>query len=926
MESLPFDEFLQTLAAHDVYPDPSHIQETDVEAIWANLDPSDREALMREIGLPVGEMTGLEPRMEDAEVVFDVPGSPASGPDPEDVTARDTDEPVGPQAGPGNQPQASPFEDPDAGEAGEADPAIEAADAFSEIDPDQMGWLGEGTPLTDDPEAGEGLEDMDEPVEDAAAVEPVVEEPGPEEPDAEPADADAIGSDDGGLPDERGLPDADTVPAPDDADVDGGVGAADVEQLEGGEALETVDAAEMAEIEVDELDDGAVEEIVEDESRKDSRREVEIYPVYEPYGYVRILYDEEDHQYLYEVIEPELTEREEKVLDFIQETIVDVIEVGLSRLTEEEAEEMLVDLTSEIIEDYSIEVDEKMRMRLTYYIVRDFLGYGKLDVIMRDPMIEDISCDGVGIPIFLYHRKYESMASTVSFEEENLDSFVIKLAQRSGKHISVADPLLDARLPDGSRLNATLSDEVTTSGSTFTIRKFRDEPFTPTDLLRFGTLNPKMLAYYWLAIQHGASMIVAGGTASGKTTMLNAVMLFIPPQMKIVSIEDTRELNLPHPNWIPGTTRSGFGPRDDSGRQAGEINMFELLKAALRQRPEYITVGEVRGEEATVLFQAMATGHAAYGTMHADSVTSVIHRLEGEPINIPRPLLEALDIVSIQIQTRIGGQRVRRTQNITEIVGMDPNTKELLTNEVFEWDPADDTFDHSGISYVLERIQKENNMTDAELETEVENRTLLIEWMKEHGVRDYVDVGTVVQSYYNEPEETVHKIKVDMGLEEPEEGEEDIELEDELLEDREIKGAGEKGDEFDPTADIPAPEDASLVAPLEDETLDSMQDMGGEFDPVEATQEGSEEGAEDDLEEIDAVDDLEEVDPVEGDLDDLDPGQARTLEDGDELDPVDADPPPNDPDEDADDPEPTEEDELEDIDKIEDIIDEDEEG
>jgi type IV secretory pathway ATPase VirB11/archaellum biosynthesis ATPase len=450
------------------------------------------------------------------------------------------------------------------------------------------------------------------------------------------------------------------------------------------------------------------------------------------------------------------------------------------------------------------------------------------------------------------------MASTVSFEEENLDSFVIKLAQRSGKHISVADPLLDARLPDGSRLNATLSDEVTTSGSTFTIRKFRDEPFTPTDLIRFGTLNPKMLAYYWLAIQHGASMIVAGGTASGKTTMLNAVMLFIPPQMKIVSIEDTRELNLPHPNWIPGTTRSGFGPRDESGRQAGEIGMFELLKAALRQRPEYITVGEVRGEEATVLFQAMATGHAAYGTMHADSVTSVIHRLEGEPINIPRPLLEALDIVSIQIQTRIGGQRVRRTQSITEIVGMDPNTKELLTNEVFEWDPADDTFDHSSISYVLERIQKENNMTDAELKEEVENRTLLIEWMKEHGVRDYVDVATVVQSYYNEPEETVRKIRVDLGLEEPEDEEEaELELEDELLEDREIEGAGEKGDEFDPSADIPAPDDASLVAPLEDDTLDQLESMGDEFDPVEAAQEG---GDPDELEEVEAVEEAEELD------------------------------------------------------------------
>jgi hypothetical protein len=274
----------------------------------------------------------------------------------------------------------------------------------------------------------------------------------------------------------------------------------------------------------------------------------------------------------------------------------------------------------------------------------------------------------------------------------------------------------------------------------------------------------------------------------------------------------------------------------------------------------------------------MATGHAAYGTMHADSVTSVIHRLEGEPINIPRPLLEALDIVTIQIQTRIGGQRVRRTQSITEIVGMDPNTKELLTNEVFEWNPADDTFDHSGISYVLERIQKENNMSDAELQQEVENRTLLIEWMKEHGVRDYVDVATVVQSYYNEPEETVRKIKVDMGLEEPEEGEQDIELEDELLEDRDLEGAGDKGEEFDPTADIPAPDDASLVAPLEDEKLDEVASMGEEFDPVEAAQEGGDPDEVETIEELDEIEPAADVEPVEAENGD-EIGEVETIED-----------------------------------------------
>ncbi len=581
--------------------------------------------------------------------------------------------------------------------------------------------------------------------------------------------------------------------------------------------------------------DARLAEHFEEES---SRREVEIYPVYEPYGYVRISYDEDDHQYLYEVIEPELSDREEKILEFIEETIIDVLDVGLSRLSNEEAEAMLIELTDQVIHDYSIEVDESARMRLTYYVVRDFLGFGKLDIIMRDTMIEDISCDGADIPIFLYHRKYESMASTVVYEEDTeLDSFVIKLAQRSGKHISIADPLLDARLPDGSRLNATLAREVTASGSTFTIRKFRDEPFTPPDLIRFGTMSPEMLAYFWMAIQHGASMMIAGGTASGKTTALNAVLLFIPPQMKIVSIEDTRELNLPHPNWIPGTTRSGFGPRDDRGHQAGEIDMFQLLKAALRQRPEYITVGEVRGEEATVLFQAMATGHAAYGTMHADSVSSVIHRLEGEPINIPRPLLEALDIVAIQIQTRIGGKRVRRTKELVELVGMDPNTKELLTNEVFAWDPTTDEFEGSGISYVLERIQKENNISRPELEAEMENRTLIIEWMRDNEVRDYKAVAKVVQSYYTEPEKTVHQVKVDLGLEEAR-GDEEALLDDLLDEgdftDEDALAASHAG------AGDPLPSDDSDLGILPEEAVEALEagalagvDEDDELDPFE---------------------------------------------------------------------------------------------
>src|SRR5256885_859604 len=200
--------------------------------------------------------------------------------------------------------------------------------------------------------------------------------------------------------------------------------------------------------------------------------------------------------------------------------------------------------------------------RIMYFVFRDFIRYGPIDVVMTDVQVEDVSCDGVQVPLYIYHRKYGSIPSNLKFDSaEELDSFVVWLAQRSGKHISVALPMLDATIPDGSRLQATLGMHVTKRGSSFTIRRFRENPFTPLDLVRFKTMSPEMMAYLWLAIENGQSMLICGGTASGKTTTLNAILLFIPPQMKIVSIEDTRELNLPHENWVPLLTRAGFGGR-----------------------------------------------------------------------------------------------------------------------------------------------------------------------------------------------------------------------------------------------------------------------------------------------------------------------------------------------------------------------------
>jgi len=482
------------------------------------------------------------------------------------------------------------------------------------------------------------------------------------------------------------------------------------------------------------------------------KRVVESTPILPDRAWVRILYDEASHTYLYEAIEPQLSEDEAKILAFLRDTLVRTLDGNAAARHGGDRVAALLEAARQAVVDHAILLDAVGMARVEYHLLRDFLGYGPVDILMRDPMIEDISCDGPNIPVFLFHRKYESLRTNIVFADElDLDAFVIRLAQRSGKHISVADPLLDATLPDGSRLQATLSREVTTRGSSFTVRKFRADPMTPPDLIRFGTLSVEMAAYFWFVMEMGASFLLAGGTASGKTTSLNAICQFIPPEKKIVSIEDTREINLSHENWIAGITRSGFGGEVVGGKLAGSIDMYRLLEAALRQRPEYLLVGEVRGPEALTLFQAMATGHAVYSTMHADSVPSAVYRLESEPINVPRMMLQTLDLVAIQAQVRLHDRLTRRIMEVTEVVGFDPETKELLTNTVFEWDVKTDRHRYLGKSYILEQVMETRNLPEERLLSEWRNRQAVLQWMLDHSVRHYADVARAVAAYYRDP-------------------------------------------------------------------------------------------------------------------------------------------------------------------------------
>lgn len=485
--------------------------------------------------------------------------------------------------------------------------------------------------------------------------------------------------------------------------------------------------------------------------------ELDFQEIQPSFSYVRIRRQTATGQMLYEVIEPPLDDGQEQILSFIQDALVRGLNVDPENLDRLDRAEILERAVRQIIVDYRIRVTDIGQQRVLYYIERDFIGLGPIQVAMLDQGIEDISCDGPREGLFMFHRSFESIPSNIVFSSDaDVDAFVIRLAQRSGKSISISDPILDAALPDGSRLQATLGREVTENGSTFTIRRFKPDPFTPIDLVRFGSMSKELLTYFWFIVENGSSLIFSGGTASGKTTGLNAISQFIPPQAKIVSIEDTREVNLPHKNWIKAVTRTG-----SSSEGTGEIGMFELLKASLRQRPEYIIVGEVRGIEASVAFQAMATGHTVYSTMHADSARSVVYRLENEPINVPRLVLQALDVIAIQGQVRYKGQRLRRIKEVVELVGMDPATRELLTHTAFTWDNTDDSFHYAGRSYLLEGIADARNWSPEQAKEEWDDRVRIIEWMIATDRTTMAEVTGVIQTYYRDKDQVMAMVDAD---------------------------------------------------------------------------------------------------------------------------------------------------------------------
>ncbi len=477
----------------------------------------------------------------------------------------------------------------------------------------------------------------------------------------------------------------------------------------------------------------------------------QIYPD-NPEVYVGIQKDPDTGGFRYIVVEPRLTKGERELYTRLTRLLVDELEVDMEKLKNSKtATPYLVAEAKKLATKYQIKISPDSYKKIAYYFNRDFIKLGRIEVLMNDPRIEDISCDGPNIPLFIWHRDYESIPTNVMFKtDEELNTFASKLAYVSGKHISIASPIVDATLPDGSRIQITYGKEVTKKGGTFTIRKFKGDPITVVDMLKYNTCSPELGAYLWYLIERRMSLLVAGGTASGKTTTLNALSMFIPPDQKIVSVEDTPELNLSHKNWIQSVSRGGG--------VAGEITLFDLLKAALRQRPDIIIVGEVRGVEAFTLFQAIATGHGGLGTIHADSVEAAINRITSEPMNVPKSLLgSTLDCLVMQLRIKLKDRSVRRMVHVAEIVGHEASTDQIVLNNAFKWDPVSDQYIFSGRSRLFEKITKRFGTSQEKIRQDLEDRKIFLKWLMTKNIRDYKDVSQQIRLFYSDKEEVIER-------------------------------------------------------------------------------------------------------------------------------------------------------------------------
>ncbi len=483
-----------------------------------------------------------------------------------------------------------------------------------------------------------------------------------------------------------------------------------------------------------------------------------IYPVGDPI-FVHIFPDEKiKARHVYRVIEPRLLKQRDALLQKIESRIVAQVDEQLEVETQEEKLKVLIELLNKVVSvkgspsrnrgdsgGFSIFKKSASRIPISrdeyqivkYLLNKNRIGLGILEPLIRDPYIEDISCDGIG-PIFLEHKIFQSLACDFGFDtRDSLSEFALWLSERSGKQATHRTPIVDTILTDGSRLNLVYGEDVSMKGTNFTIRKFTATPLPVSRLISFGTFDPVVGAYLWMLLREGMNIFICGETASGKTTTLTAVTAFIKPTSKVVSIEDTPEVQLPHENWIREVTRA-------AQREESTVGMFELLKSALRQRPNYIIVGEIRGVEGNIAFQAMMTGHPVLSTFHSASVQKTVQRLTGHPILVPKTHVTNLNAIVIQnaIYDATGHMK-RRVTSVNEVVAYNPNTDSFSFIEAFHWDAAEDAFlfRAEGNSFLLEeKIGRARGYSSRDISViydELDQRAKFLKKMTDENVSDY---------------------------------------------------------------------------------------------------------------------------------------------------------------------------------------------
>jgi len=487
-----------------------------------------------------------------------------------------------------------------------------------------------------------------------------------------------------------------------------------------------------------------------------SLKVVDKYSLYEPFAQVFIVQEPKTGEYKYILDELQLDSFERGIYNRVLEILLAEIESPKEEIAD--PRKFFAVEAKKIVDKYRISLGwlpDVSWYKILYHAERDLVGFGKIDPLMRDPNIEDISCDGVNKSVYIWHRTFESIETNVQFEnDETLDNMVGKLVHMAGKHVSSAFPIVDASLPGKHRLAVCYRREITPFGTAFTIRKFRDDPYSIIDLINIGTFTEELAAYIWICLENRASIMILGGTAAGKTTALNAMACLIKPGSKIITIEETAELNLSHENWVSLISRQSYGL---GGNSIGEVPLFDLVKASMRHRPDVLIVGEVRGQEAYVLFQALATGHGGMCTMHAENLNSAVKRLTQKPMEISPAYIPLMNLV-ISVQrvhlVKSGVKKAyRRILSTNEIVDYDNYVN------VFTWDPiADQQVSSLSNSALFASISKRIGQTTEDLIEEAKRRSEVLHWMRQQKIRSYREVAKIIAEYYARPKEFYQKI------------------------------------------------------------------------------------------------------------------------------------------------------------------------